>query len=144
MPAGAGGAAVLVPDVKLGCFDGGAAVALRSLGRPAVVNLFASWCQPCRQELPALQRLSDSGRVLVLGVVTDDTRAKAADLGTELGVHFPAVVDPDKTLLTRLGRTGLPLTLFVDGTGHVAYVHNAAALTDATLAALVRDKLRLE
>ncbi|GAA1789092.1 hypothetical protein GCM10009682_08940 [Luedemannella flava] len=134
----------LAPDVTLDCFAGGPRVRLRALGRPAVVNLYASWCAPCRQELPALQRLADSGAVLVLGVVTGDTRAAAASLATDVGVTFPAVFDADRTLLARLGRGGLPVTMFLDAGGHVVYLHDKAALTDQTLARLVRDKLHVD
>ncbi|GAA1753798.1 TlpA disulfide reductase family protein [Luedemannella helvata] len=133
-----------VPDIALDCFAGGPRVSLRTLGRPAVVNFFASWCAPCRAELPAVQRLADTGQVLVLGVVTRDTRSAAADLATETGVRFPAVFDPDQALLARLGRTALPVTLFVDATGRIAHVHTDAALSDATLTQLVRDKLHVD
>lgn len=139
-----GQAGQLVPDVSLACFADGAPVNLRALGRPAVVNFFASWCAPCRQELPALQRLADSGGVLVLGVVTGDTRSAAASLGADLGVTFPAMFDPDKALLSRLGRAGLPVTVFLDAGGRVAYLHDQAALTEQTLDQLVREKLHVD
>lgn len=134
----------LVPDVALPCFAGGPDVRLRALGRPAVINFFASWCPPCREELPAVQRLADSGRVLVLGVVTKDTRSSAIDLAKDAGLSLPALFDANQSLLARLGRNGLPVTLFLDASGRIAYTYAGSALTDDTLADLVRDKLHVD
>ncbi len=143
-PAGAPAGGKLVPDVALDCFAGGPQVRLRELGRPAVVNFFASWCAPCREELPAIQRLADTGQVLVIGVATRDTRSASADLARDKGVRFPALFDPAQALLARLGRSALPVTLFLDASGRIAHVHADTALTDDTLNQLVRDKLHVD
>jgi thiol-disulfide isomerase/thioredoxin len=112
-----------------------------------VVNLWASWCDPCRKELPAFERLAQrtAGRLTVLGVVTKDSRSAAASLAEDLGVTFPAVFDADGKLsvelVTRgLATSALPVTLFVKD-GAVAYAYQGAALDQATLDKLVADKL---
>jgi thiol-disulfide isomerase/thioredoxin len=123
---------------------GGHTVRLSALGRPAVVNLWASWCDPCRDELPAIQRFADRAgdRVLVLGVVTGDTRSAASDTAEDLGVRFPAVFDDGKSVLRGLGRTALPVTLFIDDTGRVRDVYaSGTPLDEQSLDALVRDHL---
>lgn len=143
-PAPAGGsAAVALPALTLPCLAGGEPVALDRLRGPAVVNLWASWCEPCREELPMLQRYADRvvGRIRVIGVVTGDDRTRAIALGEELGVTFPALYDRDRQLIAAVGRTALPLTLFVDGTGAVTYLHNAAALDEGVLETLVEEHL---
>ena len=62
----------------------------RRLGRPAIINLWASWCAPCRSELPALQRLRPNGPpVLVLGVATEDPRRRAGSSIDDLELSFP-------------------------------------------------------
>lgn len=127
------GAGDPLPAVTLPCFTGGAPVELADLPGPAVVNLWASWCPPCRDELPVLQEYADQmdGRVHVVGVVTEDTRAGAAAFATEAGVRFPAVYDRDGQVRAATGAVGLPVTLFVDGNGAVSYLHQGELDADA-------------
>jgi len=132
------------PDVALPCMAGGHPVRLSALGRPAVVNLWASWCEPCRDELPAIQRFADRAgdRVLVLGVVSGDTRSAASGTAEDLGVRFPAVFDDDKAVLRDVGKTALPVTLFIDGTGRIREVYaSGTPLDEQSLTSLVRDHL---
>jgi cytochrome c biogenesis protein CcmG/thiol:disulfide interchange protein DsbE len=137
--AGAAAAAKL-PDLTLACFTRGEPVRLVGLRGPAVINLWATWCAPCRTELPAMQRLADRAgdRLRVVGVDTGDERDAAASFGADTGVALPTLFDPDKTLMTALRRPALPVTVFVDATGRT-FVYNAAALDDAQLGRLVRE-----
>ncbi len=132
-----------LPDVTLPCFTGGAAVRVADLRGPAVINFWKTACAPCRDELPTLQRLAGrtGGALKVIGVVTQDRRAVAAEFGTDLGLTFANLDDPDGTLLARLGSASLPTTVFVDGQGAVRHVYRGTALTDDTLGALVRKHL---
>jgi thiol-disulfide isomerase/thioredoxin len=126
-----------LPPVTLPCFADGAPVTLRWLGRPAVVNLWASYCGPCRTELPELQRYADeTPGVAVIGVATGDQRAAAAWAGQDLGVRFPSLEDPQRRLLSALGRNALPLTLFVDADGVVRHQDATGALTLTKLRSL--------
>jgi len=110
-----------------------------------VVNLWATWCPPCRQELPVFQQLAVQGadRVHVIGVDTMDDRAEAIRLAERLGVTFPTLVDPTREVLRTYGGLGLPMTLFVDGEGKVRHVYNNKALDGPTLSALVEQHLGL-
>ena len=85
----------LLAGISLPCLTGGEDLELGRIGRPAVINLWASWCGPCRTELPELQRFADAAgdRVVLLGVVTGDTRSAATSLAADLGVTFPSVFD---------------------------------------------------
>ena len=133
-------------SVRLPCFADGAEVSVPPVGKPAVITLWASSCEPCRVELPAFQHLWEKNRdrVVVLGVVTGDTRTAAASLAEDLSVTFPSVYDRGATFQRHLGRSTLPLTLFVDRSGQVVYSHVAGALDDRQLAELVTGKLGVE
>jgi cytochrome c biogenesis protein CcmG, thiol:disulfide interchange protein DsbE len=113
-----------LPDISLPCFTGGAPVRLAEVRGPAVINLWASWCEPCRAELPVIQALADKGqgRVHVLGVDVGDSREAAASFAAGRDVSFPTLYDRDRQLLAALGRITLPVTVFLDSAGRT-YVH---------------------
>lgn len=130
------------PDLALACFAGGGEVNLATLGRPAIVNLWATWCQPCYDELPALNEYAKRSGVLALGVVTDDRRrSEITSTVADLGLTFPILYDPDARLLTAVGRRNLPVTLFVTAAGTLAYTYNAGALDTAGFERLAREHL---
>jgi thiol-disulfide isomerase/thioredoxin len=132
-----------LPSVTLDCMADGTRVATAQIKGPAVVNLWASWCAPCRSELPAFQRLGEAaaGRIHVVGVDTRDDRAAAIDLADQLGLTFPSLADPEQKVLAGLARPGLPVTAFVDAGGKVRHLYNGKALDEASLTALVRQHL---
>jgi thiol-disulfide isomerase/thioredoxin len=132
-----------LPDLTLPCAAGGPAVALRELRGPLVITLWASWCLGCQEELPALQRLADTGKVPVLGVITEDPRAGAPEwFAHDFGVSFPSVRDPEGSLLRGLGEKLLPLTIIVRPDGELV-IHRAPVLNDESLRALVAEHLGL-
>jgi thiol-disulfide isomerase/thioredoxin len=137
------GAGQPLPDVALPCFTGGASVVLSKLGRPAVINLWASWCGPCRAELPEFQRLADraGANLLVLGVVTGDTRGAASSLATDLGISFPALFDESGQLQRGVASMALPVTLFVDAGGELRHVDKSGVLTLVDLTQLTGTHL---
>jgi thiol-disulfide isomerase/thioredoxin len=132
-----------LPNLTLPCFTGERPVSIARLGRPAVINLWASYCGPCRTELPALQDFADGigGRVQVLGVATRDDWNKAAYAGADFGVRYANVYDPDQTLLTALGRNAIPVTLFVDADGVIRHVDATGTLTKESISAQVEQYL---
>ena len=144
--AGAGPDADVLTGITLACFDQRTDVPLTQLGRPAVVNLWASWCEPCRRELPELQRLAEQAGddLVVLGVVTEDSPERAASLAQDLGVTFPAVLDPSAEVRRAVGALGLPLTLLVGPDGVVRHVHRTGALDLPAATELVRTHLGVE
>ena len=137
-PSSATGGAEL-PDLELPCFTGGEPVRLPELRGPAVVNLWASWCGPCRDELPLMQRLADrsGGRLHVLGVDVGDGRDAAASFAVGKQVTMPTLYDREKRLLSALGRVNLPVTVFIDAAGR-DYVHVKPVRTADELSELVR------
>jgi thiol-disulfide isomerase/thioredoxin len=92
---------------------------------PTVVDLWGSWCPPCRDELPVLQQFADAagGRVRVVGVISKDGVPEAESFAEDAGLRFPGAFDGQGQLMTRLGLNALPVTLFVDAAGGVTYRH---------------------
>lgn len=114
------------PAVTLPCLGSGASVHLAGLrGRPTVVNVWASWCYPCREELPLLQAAHRRwGRsIRMLGVDSRDETSSATAFLVATGVTFPQAVDTSGQLPTRLGSPGLPITIGIDAAGAVVYKH---------------------
>lgn len=146
-PATAGGGAAAtaaLPEVTLPCLGGGPEVDLADLRGPLVVNLWAQWCGPCREELPHYQWLHEraGGRVDVLGVDYQDPRPDwALQLLRQAGVTFPSVADPGGELRVPLRVRGLPGIVFVDGDGEVAAVEYRVIESRAQLAGLVEEHL---
>jgi thiol-disulfide isomerase/thioredoxin len=128
-----------VPDLTLACFAGGGEVRLGELHRPAIVNLWASWCTPCRTELPALNAYAQRGGVLVVGVNTEDSRTGAGSIADGLG--FPILYDREGRLHKALGSLPMPITLFVTADGTVVFTHRAGALDTAGFERLAREHL---
>lgn len=112
------------PSSPLACFDDstGTVTLSKLRGRPTVVNLWASWCLPCRREMPMLQAAhADRPDVTFLGVNVSDDRSSAVDLLTKLGITYPQAVDPTNRLPALLDSVGLPVTIVVDATGAMTY-----------------------
>lgn len=112
---------------------------LRALrGRPVVVNLWASWCDPCIFELPILQRaaMKYGGRVAFLGVNSGDNRADARKLSARFPMPYPSIEDPRQTMTGRYGAVGLPATAFYDARGK-RIVHQGRFTSEAQLAAAI-------
>jgi cytochrome c biogenesis protein CcmG, thiol:disulfide interchange protein DsbE len=111
-----------LPNVILPCLGGGAPVNLSALRGPLVINLFAQWCGPCREELPFYQRLSreGEGKLRVLGIDYLDTQPGGAlALAEDTGVTFPLLADPGGVLRNPFKVRGLPGVLFVDAHGRI-------------------------
>ncbi len=132
-----------VPAVALACFVGGAPASLTGLGKPAIVNLWAAWCEPCRTELPAIQQFADRAgdRVKVIGVATADSHTSAQSFIDDNRLTLTMLEDPDRRLLTAVHRSALPATLFITAGGTLAFVYNAAPLDVDRVAALAERYL---
>lgn len=88
-------------------------------GRPAVLNLWASWCAPCVREMPLLQRTADraGAGVRFVGVDIEDQDASAASLLEATGVRYDQYADPDGDVRSAVRAVGLPVTLVFDARG---------------------------
>jgi cytochrome c biogenesis protein CcmG/thiol:disulfide interchange protein DsbE len=131
-----------LPHVTLQSLGGGKAVDLSALRGPMVVNLWASWCGPCRAELPHYQAFAQkyAGKVGVLGVDWQETRiAKARALARQTGVTYPLVADPGGRLRVRF----LPQVILVDQDGKIAYEQYLQIKSLAQIEKLVKEHLKV-
>lgn len=134
-----------LPDITLGCLGGGSPVRLSRLtGTPTVINLWASWCAPCREELPLLAKVHRTygERLRVIGVDFDDSAPDAAlELAGRSGVTYPLLADPDSDTKAPLKVIGLPQTVFVDAQGTMVATERVAFRSYADLTAAIEKHL---
>ncbi|MEO8106240.1 MAG: TlpA disulfide reductase family protein [Actinomycetes bacterium] len=134
-----------VPEVELPCLGAGEPVQLAGLTqRPRLINIWASWCEPCRDEMPWLQQAHDTGQVDVLGVDAEDQVPAAAALLDELGVTFPSVFDPRNEFAREVRVITKPTTLFVSDEGEVVFVLPGAFASYDELRDLVKTHLLVD
>ncbi|HEU5104724.1 MAG TPA: TlpA disulfide reductase family protein [Solirubrobacterales bacterium] len=109
-------------------------------GYPIVVNLWASWCVPCRAEFPTLQKLSSryGKRVAFLGVNSEDSSDAAETFLREAPLPYPSYSDPDKDIYDSVEGYGFPNTAFYDRSGELVYVHKGQYANEGDLEADMR------
>jgi cytochrome c biogenesis protein CcmG/thiol:disulfide interchange protein DsbE len=115
-------------------------LALRSLrGRPVVINFWASWCVPCRDEAPVLEAgaRAYAGKVVFLGVDVQDLSGEARHFARKYGMNYGSLTDRSNQAYNNYGLTGVPETYYVDARGRVI-AHNPGPVTRTTLAQGIR------
>ena len=132
-----------LPSATLGVLGSDAKVPTACLvGTPLVVNFWAEWCGPCREEMPAFeavhQRIGD--RVQFVGIAYEDREQAALDFADEVGVTYQLLEDPDGTYFDAARGRGAPYTLLVDATGTIQYRH-VGPLTEQALVDLLAEHL---
>ena len=113
------------PEFTLERLDGKGDLTLASLrGKTVVLNFWASWCGPCKDETPLLQQASkrwEGKDVVFVGVDVKDFRGDARAFLARYGVTYPNVYDGKGSTVGRYGVTGFPETYFVDAEGRVRH-----------------------
>jgi cytochrome c biogenesis protein CcmG, thiol:disulfide interchange protein DsbE len=145
-PESAAKGADLLPALSFHCPGGGSLDLARAPGKPTVLNLWGSWCTPCREELPLLQQFADAaaGQVRVMGVISKDGRPQAESFAADAGVTFPSAFDGKGDLMTGLGLRGLPYTYFLDAEGAVVYTQIGPVASVDELRALTAEHLGVQ
>lgn len=108
------------PAFRLTTIDGTRTFTLEELkGKPVVINFWASWCYPCRQEHPVLEWGNQNfGRdVQFLGVAFEDSLENVKQYLSEAGSNIPQLIDPQSTVAVDYGVAGVPETYFIDRSG---------------------------
>jgi peroxiredoxin len=136
----------LAPDFTLDLLGGGQVTLSELRGQVVVLNLWASWCPPCRAEMPALERTyqayQDQG-VIILGVnsTIQDDEGQAAAFVQEYNLSFPIPLDRAGTVSEQYDLNGLPTTFFIDRQGVIRAVMVGGPLSEATLTSTIEQIL---
>lgn len=132
------------PDFTLDLFDGTRFTLSEHLvrdGRPVVMNFWASWCVPCRVEMPAFDAVARRHpEVLFLGVAVQDTEAAARHFAAEVAVLYPLGLDTDGEIAGLYPILGLPTTWFIAADGTIAAQY-AGQLHEDSLESLIEQHL---
>jgi peroxiredoxin len=130
LPAAAAWAAVqpqqAAPDFTLKRAEGGNLRLAEQRGQVVLINFWASWCGPCRVEMPHLNKLHDkykAGGFMVLGVNIDDDPRHGAATAARWGVKFPVLLDAEKTVTRTYDLGAMPSTVLVDRDGRIRFLH---------------------
>lgn len=111
------------PEIILDLFDGDEFVLSQHLaddGRPVVLNLWASWCTPCRKEIPEFSRVAeDNPGVAFVGAAVEDARGPAEAFASEVNATYPLGIDRELTVKNGYPFIGLPVTYLIGGDGGV-------------------------
>jgi cytochrome c biogenesis protein CcmG/thiol:disulfide interchange protein DsbE len=109
-------------------------------GYPIVVNVWGSWCNPCREEFPILARVavSEGKRVAFLAVATQDSKEASGKFLKAHPVTYPSYMDFDGKKANSFGIINAPSTLFIDRQGKRTFLHQGKYLSDAALKADIK------
>lgn len=114
------------PDFTLRSVDGQNLRLGEQRGRVVMVNFWATWCGPCRVEMPHLNRLYEkycSAGFVLFGVNVDEDTRNAATLAQKMGIKFPVLADADKRVSKQYDVSAMPSTVLIDRDGRVRHVH---------------------
>jgi cytochrome c biogenesis protein CcmG, thiol:disulfide interchange protein DsbE len=145
-PGAAAAGVELLPPLSFDCPGGGSLDLARAPGVPTVVNLWGSWCPPCREEMPLLQEFSEvaGDRVRMVGVISKDGLPQAASFAQDAGVTFPSAYDGEGDLMAELGLNALPFTYFVDAGGALVHTEAGPVSSVEELRGLVAEHLGVQ
>jgi len=134
----------LAPDFHLDTIDAGTVTLSALRGRIVVVNLWASWCPPCRAEMPTFQAVyEDFGEqglvVLAVNMTYQDSAAEALSFAAKLGLTFPIALDRNGEIAESYRMRALPTTFFIDERGIIRRVLVGGPLNEATIRSIVKD-----
>lgn len=131
------------PEIELPTLDGESATLSGLRGHPVLVNFWATWCIPCRDEFPlmvaAYEDHADDG-LEILGVVHDDGVQAARAFAAEMGATWPMLDDADDVAWKDYVGVGVPTSVFID-TGGVIRAFSLGPFTEASLTAQLRKIL---
>jgi len=133
-----------LPDQVFDCLGDTSSISLAQVrGKPLVVNVWASWCPPCIEELPLLNKVSRElkGEVDFIGINIEDDSTKALQLMQDFGISYPSVIDRSGDTRAPLTIPGPPVTYFVTAEGVIAGRWDGAIPNEKTFNSLLQKHL---
>jgi thiol-disulfide isomerase/thioredoxin len=123
--AGSGGGGDRLPDVEITPLDGGASISLADIDGPAVINLWATWCAPCRREIPDFEAVHQArgDDVRFVGINVGEDSARAAEFLTDVGATYDQYLDSEGYVVTELRTSTMPVTVVLDSDGVISTRH---------------------
>lgn len=114
-----------LPAIDIVALGGGEQSLLSDIEGPAVINLWATWCPPCRAEIPDFEEVhrARGGEVRFVGINVGEGSARAAEFLDEVGATYDQYLDADGEVSTGLKATTMPLTVVIDANGVVTERH---------------------
>lgn len=139
----------LAPDFSVETADGGYSSIQDYRGSVVILNLWASWCPPCRAEMPALQSIHDTYQakgVIVVGVnmTYQDNVSAAISFTEEYGITFPILLDRTGLVGNLYHMRALPTTFLIDRQGVIQEVVVGGPLSEITLQSMIQELLETE
>jgi cytochrome c biogenesis protein CcmG, thiol:disulfide interchange protein DsbE len=115
------------PDITEGttleCLDSNSKVVIEAIKGPAIINVWGSWCAPCRDEMPFLRELAATGKVQIIGIdVEEPNIEKGRKFVIDQGITWPNLYDRDGSTKSTFG-PGVPVTWYVNSKSEVVYKH---------------------
>ena len=110
-----------LPDVELVALDGTETTSLADIEGPAVINLWATWCAPCRREIPAFEQVHRQriDEVRFVGINVGEDADVATDYLAEVGATYDQYSDSEGYVVTELDTTAMPVTIVIDADGEI-------------------------
>ncbi|MCU0489114.1 MAG: TlpA family protein disulfide reductase [Anaerolineales bacterium] len=136
----------LAPDFELPSASGEIVRVTELRGKPVMLNVWASWCGPCRAEMPAMQRVyenyqSQGLEILAVNSTSQDTRQDALAFVESLGLRFPILFDDEGQVARLYQVNALPTTFFIDAQGIIQDVIIGGPMAEALLRVRVEQIL---
>ena len=121
LPSGSPETGKRLPDDTYERLEGGEATFAQYRGKPVVVNVWASWCAPCLQEMPAIEEVHGElgDQITFVGINSRDDRGEAKSVAARTGVTYDLLFDPKAGFVADTGVLAFPTTLFVDAEGRI-------------------------
>lgn len=137
------------PDFTLDLLGGGKVSLADLRGKVVLVNFWASWCPPCRLEMPAIEKTyrsyKDIGLVVIgLNLTAQDSEKEVADFVKEIGITFPIALDRDNAVGNLYRVMALPTSYFIDRNGVIRSVVVGGPMSEALIQSKVEELLRGE
>jgi peroxiredoxin len=135
------------PDFTLDTLEGGQVTLSELRGKVVMVNFWATWCPPCRAEMPAIEKVYRAYRdlgleVLAVNTTNQDSEAEAAAFVRELGLTFPIPLDLTGAVSAAYNLRGLPSTYFIGADGVIESVVVGGPMSEALVQSKVEDLLK--